>query len=42
MEFAEKLMSEKDEKLKGKSVMLGMLALVGAYYFTGQFVPGIF
>jgi hypothetical protein len=22
--------------------MLGMLALIGAYYFTGQIVPGIF
>ena len=42
MEFAEKFMTEKDEKLNGKSAMLGMLALVGAYYFTGQFVAGIF
>ena len=42
MEFAKKIMTEKDEKLNGKEAMLGMLALVGAYYFTGQILPGIF
>ena len=42
MEFAEKFMTEKAEKLNGKAAMLGMFALVGAYYFTGQIVPGIF
>ena len=26
----------------GKAAMLGMFALIGAYYFTGQIVPGIF
>ena len=33
---------EKAEKLNGKAAMLGMFALIGAYYFTGQIVPGIF
>ena len=42
MEFAKKFMTEKAEKLNGKAAMLGMFALVGAYYFTGQIVPGIF
>ena len=36
-------MTEKAEKLNGKAAaMLGMFALVGAYYFTGQILPGIF
>ena len=34
--------NEKAEKLNGKAAMLGMFALVGAYYFTGQILPGIF
>ena len=34
MEFAKKIMTEKAEKLNGKAAMLGMFALVGAYYFT--------
>ena len=42
MEFAKKFMTEKAEKLNGKAAMLGMIALIGAYYFTGQIVPGIF
>ena len=42
MEFAKKFMTEKAEKLNGKAAMLGMFALIGAYYFTGQIVPGIF
>ena len=41
MEFAKKFMTEKAEKLNGKAAMLGIFALVGAYYFTGQIVPGI-
>ena len=32
MEFAKKIMTEKAEKLNGKAAMLGMFALVGAYY----------
>ena len=42
MEFAKKFMTEKAEKFNGKAAMVGMFALVGAYYFTGQIVPGIF
>ena len=37
-----KNMTEKAEKLNGKAAMLGMLALVVAYYFAGQNLPGIF
>ena len=40
--FVKKFMTEKAENLNGKAAMLGMLALVGAYYFTGQILPGIF
>ena len=41
MELGKKIMTEKAEKLNGKGAMLGMVALVGAYYFTGQILPGI-
>ena len=42
MELVKKIMTEKAEKLNGKAAMLGIVALVGAYYFTGQILPGIF
>ena len=42
MELFKKIMTEKAEKLNGQAAMLGMLALVGAYYFSGQILPGIF
>ena len=42
MEFAKKFKTEKAEKLNGKDAMLGIFALVGAYFFTDQIVPGIF
>lgn len=42
MEFVKKFMTEKAEKFNGQAAMLGMFALIGAYYFTGQIVPGIF
>ena len=29
-------------KKEGKAAMLGMFSLIGAYYFTGQILPGIF
>tara|TARA_B100001027_G_C16218303_1_gene308535 strand:- start:453 stop:581 length:129 start_codon:yes stop_codon:yes gene_type:complete len=35
-------MIEKAEKLNGNAAMLGIFALVRAYYFTGQIVTGIF
>ena len=41
MEFAKKIMTEKAEKLNVKAAILGMLALLGAYYFTSQILPGI-
>ena len=34
MEFAKIFMTEKAEKLNGKAAMLGMFALIGAYYST--------
>ena len=42
MEFAKKFMTEKAEKLNGKAAMLGIFPLIGAYYFTGQILLGIF
>ena len=39
MEFAKKF---KTGKADGIAALLGMFALIGAYYFTGQIVPGIF
>ena len=42
MEFAKKIMTEKAEKLNVKVAMLGMFALVGGYYLTGQILQGIF
>ncbi len=42
MEFAKNIMTEKVEKLNFKAAMLGIFAIVGAYYFTGQILPGIF
>ena len=42
MELFKKFMTGKAEKFHGKAAMLGMFALIGAYYFTGQIVPGIF
>ena len=42
MKFAKKIMTEEAEKLNGKVAMIGIFALVGAYYFTGQILPGIF
>jgi len=42
MEFVKKFMTEKAEKFNGKAAMLGIFALFGAYYFTGQIIPGIY
>ena len=35
-------MTEKAENFNGEAGMLGMFALMRAYYFTGQIVPDIF
>ena len=42
MKFVKKIMTEKAEKPNGKNAMLGIFALVEAYCFTGQILPGIF
>lgn len=33
--------NEKAEKLNGRVAMLGIMAALGAYGFTGQIIPGI-
>jgi len=33
--------NEKAEKLNGRIAMLGVIAALGAYAFTGQMIPGI-
>ena len=30
------------EKLNGRFAMLGMVAALGAYFMTGEIIPGIF
>ena len=42
MEFAKKFMTEKAENPNSTASSLSMFALIGAYYFTGQIIPGIF
>ncbi len=42
MKLAKKFLTVNAEKLNGKAAMLEMFALLGAYYFTGQIMPGIF
>ena len=34
--------SENAERVNGQLAMLGFVAAVGAYLFTGQIIPGIF
>ena len=38
----EKLMTPEAERFNGWAAMLGFVAAVGAYTFTGQIIPGIF
>jgi len=33
---------EEAEKANGRWAMIGFIALLGAYMFTGQIIPGIF
>ena len=33
---------EEAEKTNGRWAMIGMIALIGSYIFTGQIIPGIF
>ena len=37
----EKLMTPEAERFNGWAAMLGFVAAVGAYTFTGQIIPGI-
>jgi len=34
--------NERAELLNGRLAMLGFVAAVGAYVFTGQIIPGVF
>ena len=38
----DKLMTPEAERFNGWAAMLGCVAAVGAYTFTGQIIPGIF
>ena len=35
------MFNEKAEKLNGRAAMVGFVAAVGAYFTTGQVLPGI-
>tara|TARA_B100001057_G_C22773172_1_gene920474 strand:+ start:755 stop:961 length:207 start_codon:yes stop_codon:yes gene_type:complete len=35
------IMNEKAERINGLAAMLGVVAALGAYGFTGQIIPGI-
>ena len=34
--------SENAERVNGQLAMLGFVAAIGAYIFTGQIIPGVF
>ena len=34
-------MNENAEKLNGRAAMIGFIAAVGAYFTTGQIIPGL-
>ena len=36
-----KMFNEKAEKLNGRAAMIGFIAAVGAYFTTGQVIPGV-
>ena len=38
----DKLMTPEAERFNGWAAMLGFVAAIGAYTFTGQIIPGIF
>lgn len=33
--------NEKSEKLNGRIAMIGIIAAIGAYFVTGQIIPGV-
>ena len=37
----EKIFTETAEKLNGRLAMIGFVAGVGAYLYTGQVIPGV-
>jgi hypothetical protein len=34
-------MNERAEKLNGRAAMIGFIAAIGAYFTTGQVIPGV-
>ena len=40
--FLEKIMNSGAERFNGLMAMIGIVAGIGAYATTGQFIPGIF
>lgn len=37
----EKIFTEKAERLNGRAAMIGFVAALGAYFTTGQVIPGV-
>ena len=35
-------MNERAERINGWAAMIGVVAAMGAYAFTGQIIPGVF
>ena len=35
------MFNDKAEKLNGRAAMIGFIAAVGAYFTTGQVIPGV-
>ena len=38
----EKIFTETAERWNGRLAMIGIVAAIGAYVFTGQVIPGVF
>lgn len=37
-----KIFTETAERWNGRAAMIGIVAAIGAYVFTGQVIPGVF
>jgi len=35
------MFNDKAEKLNGRAAMIGFIAMAGAYFLTGQVIPGV-
>ena len=35
------MFNDKAEKLNGRAAMIGFIAMTGAYFLTGQVIPGV-